>query len=66
MGARPIGPRPMASATRTLIPLEAVDPAMIEELLDRAFEPERKQRQQRPVVALVGIRRTLQRDTPTC
>ena len=44
MGARPIGPRPMDSATRTLIPLEAVDPAMIEELLDRAFEPERKQR----------------------
>jgi len=32
------------NATRTLIPLEAVDPAMIEDLLDRAFEPERRQR----------------------
>ncbi len=28
----------------TIIPLDNVDPAMVEELLDRAFEPERKQR----------------------
>jgi predicted N-acetyltransferase YhbS len=28
-------------ATRTLIPLEAVDPAMVEELLDRAFGSDR-------------------------
>jgi predicted N-acetyltransferase YhbS len=28
----------------TLIPLDNVDPALIEALLDRAFEPERKQR----------------------
>jgi predicted N-acetyltransferase YhbS len=28
----------------TLIPLDAVDPALIEALLDRAFEPERRQR----------------------
>jgi predicted N-acetyltransferase YhbS len=28
----------------TLIPLDSVDPALIEALLDRAFEPERKQR----------------------
>ena len=34
----------MDSATRTLIPLEAVEPAMIEQLLDRAFEPERRRR----------------------
>ena len=27
-----------------LIPLDAVDPALVEELLDRAFEPERHQR----------------------
>lgn len=31
----------MAAATATLIPLEAVDPAMIEEVLDRAFGPDR-------------------------
>lgn len=30
--------------TATLIPLDAVDPAMIEALLDRAFEPGRQQR----------------------
>lgn len=30
--------------TATLIPLDAVDPALIEALLDRAFEPERKHR----------------------
>jgi predicted N-acetyltransferase YhbS len=29
------------NATRTLIPLEAVDPAMVEELLDRAFGSDR-------------------------
>lgn len=34
----------MASATVTLIPLEAVDPAMIEEVLDRAFGPDRHAR----------------------
>ncbi|MCZ8135414.1 MAG: N-acetyltransferase [Porphyrobacter sp.] len=34
----------MASATATLIPLEAVDPAMIEEVLDRAFGPDRHAR----------------------
>jgi predicted N-acetyltransferase YhbS len=28
----------------TLIPLDAVDPALVEQLLDRAFEPERRQR----------------------
>ena len=28
----------------TLIPLDQVDPALVEELLDRAFEPERRQR----------------------
>lgn len=28
----------------TLIPLDSVDPALIEALLDRAFEPERRQR----------------------
>jgi predicted N-acetyltransferase YhbS len=30
--------------TATLIPLDNVDPALVEALLDRAFEPERKQR----------------------
>ncbi len=34
----------MADATATLIPLEAVDPAMVEEVLDRAFGPERHAR----------------------
>ena len=34
----------MAAATATLIPLEAVDPAMIEEVLDRAFGPDRHAR----------------------
>ncbi|WP_309622993.1 N-acetyltransferase [Novosphingobium sp.] len=28
----------------TLIPLDSIDPAMVEDLLDRAFEPERRQR----------------------
>ncbi len=32
------------SAGLTLIPLENVDPALVDALLDRAFEPERKQR----------------------
>jgi predicted N-acetyltransferase YhbS len=31
-------------ANATIIPLEAVDPALVEDLLDRAFEPERRQR----------------------
>jgi predicted N-acetyltransferase YhbS len=34
----------MASSTATLIPLEAVDPAMIEAVLDRAFGPDRHAR----------------------
>ena len=34
----------MSTATATLIPLEAVDPAMIEEVLDRAFGPDRHAR----------------------
>ncbi len=34
----------MGDATATLIPLEAVDPAMVEEVLDRAFGPERHAR----------------------
>lgn len=34
----------MATASATLIPLEAVDPAMIEEVLDRAFGPDRHAR----------------------
>ena len=34
----------MGEATATLIPLEAVDPAMVEEVLDRAFGPERHAR----------------------
>jgi predicted N-acetyltransferase YhbS len=33
-----------APASATIIPLEAVDPAMIEEVLDRAFGPERHAR----------------------
>jgi predicted N-acetyltransferase YhbS len=33
-----------AAGTATLIPLEAVDPAMIEEVLDRAFGPDRHAR----------------------
>jgi predicted N-acetyltransferase YhbS len=32
------------SAAAKLIPLDAIDPALIEDLLDRAFEPERRQR----------------------
>ncbi|MFM5918014.1 MAG: GNAT family N-acetyltransferase [Novosphingobium sp.] len=32
------------SEVATLIPLDNVDPALVEALLDRAFEPERKQR----------------------
>jgi predicted N-acetyltransferase YhbS len=35
---------PRAAETATIIPLEAVDPAMIEEVLDRAFGPERHAR----------------------
>lgn len=31
-------------ADAKIIPLDAVDPALIEDLLDRAFEPERKER----------------------
>ncbi len=31
----------MSAATRTLIPLEAVDPAMLEQVLDRAFGTDR-------------------------
>jgi len=34
----------MSAATATVIPLEAVDPAMIEEVLDRAFGPDRHAR----------------------
>lgn len=34
----------MADRAPTLIPLDAVDPAMVEDLLDRAFEPERRTR----------------------
>jgi predicted N-acetyltransferase YhbS len=34
----------MASTTATLIPLEAVDPAMVEAVLDRAFGPDRHAR----------------------
>lgn len=41
--APPYPPGAMAD-TLTLIPLDAVDPALIETLLDRAFEPERRQR----------------------
>lgn len=32
------------TAQAKIIPLDTVDPALIEELLDRAFEPERRQR----------------------
>lgn len=32
------------TAGPNIIPLDAVDPALVEELLDRAFEPERRQR----------------------
>jgi predicted N-acetyltransferase YhbS len=35
---------PHVSHTATIIPLEAVDPAMIEEVLDRAFGPDRHAR----------------------
>ncbi|WP_073973420.1 GNAT family N-acetyltransferase [Erythrobacter donghaensis] len=35
---------PRAQASATIIPLEAVDPAMIEEVLDRAFGPDRHAR----------------------
>ncbi len=37
----PIGARPMADAVHTLIPLSQVEPPMIEQLLDRAFGPDR-------------------------
>lgn len=33
-----------SSETATVIPLDNVDPALVEDLLDRAFEPERHQR----------------------
>ncbi|MCJ1960064.1 MULTISPECIES: GNAT family N-acetyltransferase [Novosphingobium] len=33
-----------SSETATVIPLDNVDPALVEDLLDRAFEPERRQR----------------------
>jgi predicted N-acetyltransferase YhbS len=36
----PIGARPMSN----IVPLETIDPALIEALLDRAFEPARHQR----------------------
>jgi predicted N-acetyltransferase YhbS len=35
---------PHAAETATIIPLEAVAPAMIEEVLDRAFGPDRHAR----------------------
>ena len=35
---------PRAASSATIIPLEAVDPAMIEEVLDRAFGPDRHAR----------------------
>lgn len=35
---------PRAAETATIIPLEAVDPTMIEEVLDRAFGPDRHAR----------------------
>jgi predicted N-acetyltransferase YhbS len=35
---------PRAASTATIIPLEAVDPAMIETVLDRAFGPDRHAR----------------------
>jgi len=35
---------PRAAASATIIPLEAVDPAMVEEVLDRAFGPDRHAR----------------------
>lgn len=34
----------MNVTTASLIPLDNVDPALVEDLLDRAFEPERRQR----------------------
>lgn len=37
----PIGARPMTDAAATLIPFAQVEPAMIEQLLDRAFGPDR-------------------------
>lgn len=39
-----MNPAPRAGNTGTLIPLEAVDPAMVEEVLDRAFGPDRQAR----------------------
>lgn len=40
----PPGPMPDNSPDASLIPLDHVDPALVEALLDRAFEPERKTR----------------------
>lgn len=37
----PIGPLPMDVPTRTVIPLDNVDPALIEEVLDRVFGEDR-------------------------
>jgi len=39
-----MGAAPAVSGTATIIPLEAVEPAMIEEVLDRAFGPDRHAR----------------------
>lgn len=39
-----MAPAPNAAETATIIPLEAVAPAMIEEVLDRAFGPDRHAR----------------------
>ena len=36
--------RALMTQTATLVPLDTVDPALIEALLDRAFEPERRSR----------------------
>ncbi len=36
--------RALMSETATLVPLDTIDPALIEALLDRAFEPERRTR----------------------
>ena len=44
MAAPPPYRRARMSDTATLIPLDNVDPALVEALLDRAFEPARKQR----------------------
>ena len=43
-GVSPYRRAPMADATPILIPLEQVEPAMVEQLLDRAFGPDRHNR----------------------